>query len=460
MEEYTQITLDQWVQWKEDIRRKLGETASNFVYIGYRLKQIRDSGMYDGAADIFEFAEKEYGLGKSTVSRFIAINERYSEGGNSLELKEEFKGFSSSKLAEMLTIPDSEIQLITEKTTIREIRELKNFNADAERGETGAAGDEAAGFAPEQKWTQLEKCLIDFFKDKKEVLNGVVMHLDADPAEYKEAAELMAPSGQASHRKGIMFLFMYDWNTGIKYKLMTEPDPVSMSWMELLNAVYRIFGACGQEDVWNSFYGEPEKQQEEHKEDAQNKPVENAAPAQSIQGVEDSVATSQQESELAGNDTADFENDSEEIEQKETDLEDNGTEEDEDAEVEGDETDCELQGEEREAGTENELSERECEDDSDAGGCSDGISEDDGQDGEETGPGSTESVKRERYLMTAERIKQEVRNRADDVFQEIKQDGDHLHWRNIKHRLNNLSNEIEQLIKYLDLTEDEEESEE
>lgn len=43
-----QITLTEWMQWREDIRRKLQETASNFVYIGYRLKQIRDSGMYDG----------------------------------------------------------------------------------------------------------------------------------------------------------------------------------------------------------------------------------------------------------------------------------------------------------------------------------------------------------------------------------------------------------------------------
>ena len=117
MEEYRQITLDEWTQWKEDIRRKLAETAGNFVHIGYRLKQIRDSGMYGGAADIFEFAEKEYGLGKSTVSRFIAINEKYSEGGNSLSLKEEFRNFSSSKLSEMLTLPDSEVALITEKTT-------------------------------------------------------------------------------------------------------------------------------------------------------------------------------------------------------------------------------------------------------------------------------------------------------------------------------------------------------
>ena len=128
MEEYHQITLDEWSSWVEDIRTKLSETAQNFVYIGYRLKQIRDSGNFGGAEDVFEFAQKEYGISKSAVSRFIAINEKYSEGGNSLELKEQYKGFSSSKLSEMLSLPDSECELITEETTVKQIRELKNFD--------------------------------------------------------------------------------------------------------------------------------------------------------------------------------------------------------------------------------------------------------------------------------------------------------------------------------------------
>lgn len=280
MEEYTQITLDEWTSWKEDIRRKLAETANNFVYIGYRLKQIRDSGMYDGAADVFEFAQKEYGLGKSTVSRFIAINEKYSEGGNSLELKEEFRQFSSSKLAEMLTLPDNEIELITEKTTIKEIRELKNFNNQ----EPEQQGEQ------EETWTPLEKCLIDFFRTRKEVLNGVMEHLDADPPEYKAAAEQMAPSGQASHRKGIVFLFLYDWNTGVKYKIMTQPEPVSMTWEELLNMIYHIFGFSDQRDVWKDFYKAEEEPEKEHQKEEEKKAV---AP-QSNQGNTGSVATSQQ----------------------------------------------------------------------------------------------------------------------------------------------------------------------
>lgn len=247
MEVYRQITLDEWTQWKEDIRRKLAETACNFVYIGYRLKQIRDSGMYDGAADIFEFAEKEYRLGKSTVSRFIAINEKYSEGGNSLELKKEFRGLSSSMLAEMLTLPDSEVELITEKTTIREIRALKAFNKREPGKDMEAAGTE------QEAWTPIEKCLIDYFKDKKDMLNGIMKHLDADPPQYKEAAEDMAPS-QTSHQKGIAFIFMYDWSTGVKCKLMTEQTPITMTWQDVLNIVYGIYGACDKADVWADFY--------------------------------------------------------------------------------------------------------------------------------------------------------------------------------------------------------------
>lgn len=297
MEEYRQITLDEWMQWKENIHRKLDNMASDFVYIGYYLKKIRDSGMYDGAGDFYEFAKKEFGIGKSTVSRFIAINEKYSEGGNSLELKEEFRNFSSSKLSEMLTLPDSEVELITEKTTIREIRELKAFDsrmleeavATSQQNEVKEAeGGEGNARTP------LGKCLIDFFKDKKDMLNSVMEHLKADPPAYKEAAERIAPS-QTSHKKGIVFLFMYDWNTGVKYKLMGETEPVSIRWEELLDSVYGIFGECEQDDVWGDFYKDAEQQTPEKAE------AENTVPSESKCGVEP-VATSQQneEKEAAG----------------------------------------------------------------------------------------------------------------------------------------------------------------
>ena len=283
MEEIRQITIEEWMQWKENIHQRLDKMANDFVYIGYHLKKLRDSGMYDGAADFYELAQKEFSLGKSTVSRFIAINEKYSEGGNSLELKEEFKRFSSSKLSEMLTLPDSEVGLITEKTTIREIRELKAFNSQKPEDEgepEGIGTGETAGAAggEERRQTPLGKCLTDFFKDKKDMLNGVMRHLEEEPPAYKEAAELIAPS-QTSHKKGIVFLFLYDWNTGVKYKLMTEPEPVSMSWAELLNIIYGIFGTCEKDDVAAPVATSQQnegREQDNEKNGEQEKPVEKA----------------------------------------------------------------------------------------------------------------------------------------------------------------------------------------
>lgn len=252
MEEYHQITLDEWTAWKEEIRQKLAETAQNFVYIGYRLKQIRDSGMYGGAADVFEFAQNEYGLGKSTVSRFIAINEKYSKEGNSLELKDEYKGFSSSKLSEMLTLPDSECELITEKTTVKDIRELKNFD----RQQVTEDAVKPEGESP------LKTVIIDYFKDKRDDLNDII-RLVYDGM-IKDAAELMNPSGIGTHSKGICFLFMYEYDRGIKYKLLMDPQPVSMTWHDFLQEVYAVYQSIwesGEGDVWSMYYGAESEQE-------------------------------------------------------------------------------------------------------------------------------------------------------------------------------------------------------
>lgn len=271
MEEYTQITLDQWMEWKEGIRKKLQETAGNFVYIGYCLRKLRDSGdLYEQeeCEDIFEFAKKEYGLDKSTVSRFIAINEKYSEGGYSMELQDKYKGYGQSQLVEMLTLPDSEIDLITEKATVKEIRELKRFdkeereeimNPPVEPEETlpfpeaGSDGEDAAAGGEKREWTPLQECIIDFFKDKRELLEEVEKAYT-----IRDASELVAPSGNRTHRKGSVFLLMYDYDKGVAYRKMGLSDPVKMSWDDFYNEIDGIFLLHkGEMDIeWDSVYGQ------------------------------------------------------------------------------------------------------------------------------------------------------------------------------------------------------------
>lgn len=261
-----QITLNEWMEWKEDIRRKLQETAGNFVYIGYRLKQIRDSGMYDGSENIFEFAEKEYGLSKSVVSRFMAINDKFSKHGNSIELRDEFVGLNQSQLTEMLTLPVSDYEMVTEETSIKEIRELKAFEKDAmnppedesgteepENGSTMQVAEnpdsgnepdngispaaEAVATSQQKEWTPLQKCIIDFFRDKLDLLRQVNENI----AEEKIVAELIAPSGSVTHRKGLVVLTMKSYDKGVMYKQMGVPLPISMTWEKFIAEIDNIF---------------------------------------------------------------------------------------------------------------------------------------------------------------------------------------------------------------------------
>lgn len=298
MEVEGQITLDEWMQWKEDIRRKLKETAGNFVYIGCRLRQIRDSGMLDGAADIFEFAQREYGLSKSTTSRFIAVNERFADPYNPLLIKEEFENIGSSKLSEMLTLPDSECALITEKTTVKEIRDLKAFNKEAEKLENVEESTISAVATsqqttenepdPEQPavdYTPLQKCIIEYFREKQGLLNKALGQIREK--QWKEAYETVNPGGYVSCNKGLCFLFMYDFNRGISYKLMTEPAPVNMNWEDFLMDVAEIYG----EQSWEEFYGKPEKKEPEMEEPEMEEPEKPKEPPKqlTIHSVEPSV---------------------------------------------------------------------------------------------------------------------------------------------------------------------------
>jgi len=128
--EYHQITFDEYLTAKQEIKEELLNMAGSFIRIGYRLKQIKESWAYrnDGYQTLAEFAKTEYGLSESAASRFMAVNTKFSVGGNSPELLPEFKNFGSGKLSEMLTLSDEDCRLIKETTTVATIREVKRFN--------------------------------------------------------------------------------------------------------------------------------------------------------------------------------------------------------------------------------------------------------------------------------------------------------------------------------------------
>ncbi len=257
-----QLTIFDWQQMKEDIRRKLQETAENFVYIGHKLRQIEETEGYkhDGASSIYEFAEKEYGLTRTVTQRFMAINAKFSVEGNSTELLPQYKEFGSSKLQEMLNLSDEDCELLTAKATVKEIRELKAFNRQQDSEEAEDTQEVQQVEKREVSYTNLQKCIIDFFssKEKRETLNAVMkMALENEPAEEitRQQAELINPSEFNSHTKGVIYLFMYEYDRGVAYKSLINNIITKLSWQEFVAEIAGIYGDSYGPDTWCNFYG-------------------------------------------------------------------------------------------------------------------------------------------------------------------------------------------------------------
>lgn len=103
------IVIRDYQQLKTKLNEELNNAANSFVRIGFLLKLARDNkNILDGSGytDVNEFASKEFGLDKTQVSRFIRINDRFSEGGNSDRIQDKYAQYGSAKLSLMLTLPD------------------------------------------------------------------------------------------------------------------------------------------------------------------------------------------------------------------------------------------------------------------------------------------------------------------------------------------------------------------
>lgn len=277
MEEYHQITLNEYISIKEDIKRRLNHLAESFVAIGYRLKQIRDTEAYrqDGYNTIFEFAEKELGLTKSPTSRFMAINDKYSVGGNSLELREEFIGLGKSRLSEMLTMDPEDYVLITAQTSIKDIREIKRMEK--------AAGENEV-LTKFQEVLRKEYASKDRRKELIEIANAKCID------DLKAA---VIPEGYRLMKKGVLVIKFEDEK--ITVRTMGVSGVQELTWSEILNEYDQAFD-LGAADPWKATYGEIEEEVKPEPKKVEKKP-ESKKPTKAESKP---VATSQQEEQVVG----------------------------------------------------------------------------------------------------------------------------------------------------------------
>lgn len=235
IKEYHQITIDEYLMAKKEITNRLMNMSEDYIAIGFFLRQIDESEAYrqDGYASLKDFAKVEFGLSESSVSRAMAINKEFSKDGYSKELSSEYKGYGTSKLAEMLSLSEDDRKLITPTTTVKQIRELKEFNREDE--EMAEEQKEEQIPVPLRTWSDLETVLIEYFRDKEKLLNEIY-----SLSTYEDIVEKLNPSGNQSYRYKTLMLFMYGYGDGVVLKKMGAAT-TSHTWPDVIQTIVDIY---------------------------------------------------------------------------------------------------------------------------------------------------------------------------------------------------------------------------
>lgn len=190
-----QITYKKtYKEYKNELDAELTKAAESFVRIGYLLKVARDTEILaeSGYKSVVEFARAEYNIDKTQVSRFIRINDRFSENGYSCELKAEYKGFGYAKLTLMLQLPSAVNECLTPELSKADIQAIKN-EVDAEKETTDI---EIILEQPDhdEEESEIESIVKEIGKTEPELFKKI--HETIEVGEKKAVIEAMAPAGE------------------------------------------------------------------------------------------------------------------------------------------------------------------------------------------------------------------------------------------------------------------------
>lgn len=188
-----ELTVSSYQQFKETLDREIQREAEGFVKIGYLLRVARDTDVLKGSGyeNVNDFAKKEYGLDVSQVSRFISINERFSEGGYSDKLEAHYEGFGVAKLSIMLQLPDNLNEELSPDFTKSEINTLRE-----EVKEESKVSDIEVMMEPRTA-DEIDEAIKEMLRDPNLFGPCVKLRAAGLPSEdyVKQLKEILAPSG-------------------------------------------------------------------------------------------------------------------------------------------------------------------------------------------------------------------------------------------------------------------------
>lgn len=257
-------------EYKQELDAVLPRTAEDFVQIGYLLKVARDTNVLEesGYATVTDFAKAEYGIDKTQVSRFISINDRFSEDGYSDHLLTSYKGFGYAKLTLMLQIPDEINEALPPTLSKAEIQDIKDevdaeskvtdIEVEIERAEAAAVTDKSMlppeGSPLKRNLWQLGKEQEEIFRKLWEICNK------SNYPRYTAIMDALIPQGDAVYTVRIpgerrtQIIVNSDGAVVINMKTLERskyiPQDICYEVEELLN------GGSSPEERYKELYGE------------------------------------------------------------------------------------------------------------------------------------------------------------------------------------------------------------
>lgn len=267
-------------EWQQALDTEFSKSAESFIRIGYLLKIARDTDILKDTpyANVIDYAKTRYGLDKTQVSRFIAINERFGSKEDDSALGDKYKGFGYAKLALMLNMPDEIIEEISPDYSKSEIEDIKK-EIDEEKKISDIdiliEGKEECI----KKLNELEQVLHQLFHDNPELF----MKIHTSTYETAELIDIFAPAGEMIYSVrllgvGRLMLSIKADSGRITITNVRNMEKTEWNIEELAESVINIFSmAVDTEDpakAWTSIY------KEEYPKKAEVAPVQQEKPVQ------------------------------------------------------------------------------------------------------------------------------------------------------------------------------------
>ncbi len=253
-------------EYKQALDSELQKTAEGFVKIGFLLKQARDTNILEesGYKNYIEFAQAEYGIDKTTVSRFIRINDKFAEDGNSEQLQEQYRGFGYAKLAIMLQLPDEVNNIITPDFSKSEINALKD-----EVDEEGKVSDlevmmEQEPMRTKYSETTLDKAMMQLLHDETDLY--INLHRGFEEGQTAEEkikmiSNVMAPAETKVYTVripgvGRLMVSMKGIERDIEVVNVRSGEKEAFTWEVLLDIVVHMcaMGKADAKEAWSRLY--------------------------------------------------------------------------------------------------------------------------------------------------------------------------------------------------------------